>query len=596
MGQLRSPQTTPKRARHHSIDRVTVGLVATLALLVANLFFATRALTDLSAEMTKLKQRDVVLFDEAWQVRYLDEALTHSTTEYVLTNGNPVWKQRYDNLVSQLTTVLANLRKNGDAEVLKHLNEVDTANAALVDLETEVFASVDATDTDTAARLLEGPYVQQKEAYKKGLNKFFAAQRKSIDAATTSARRKADLVRLSNLLAGLVLTGAVIGLGTVHRRQVRLIAERDRERDQEFDRQEFERRLHRTLDMAQTETEALTAVGDVLMTELPNENSELLLADSSNAHLMQVSNTHPQLHWGCGVSSPNHCPAIRSATTMVFSDPKSYDSCPHLRRRELDNCRAVCVPVSITGATVGVLHSIVPKQESATGEDSKRDAEALANSVRIGERVSTRAGERLGVIRAFAMSQLQASTDPLTGLLNRRSLELRSLDLLRSAGTLTVIYLDLDHFKAINDTHGHATGDKALRQFAKVIRDSARSTDIIGRWGGEEFVIVLPDDSVDMALKLFERIQVSLEAAGIAGAGPTMKTSGGIAVGLSHETFNDTVARADGALLSAKQNGRNRVELAPTSTPEATNNETPRESSTESRGESVWPPVQKYRE
>jgi diguanylate cyclase (GGDEF)-like protein len=554
-----SSQRAAGRVRR--LDRVTAGLLLTLGLLIGNLFFATRALTALSHRMADLKQRDVVLFDEAWKVRYLDEALTHSASQYVLTSGDPQWKQRYDGLVKQLDTVLADLRANGDKKILRNLDDVEAANKALVALERQVFSSVDATDTDTAGRLLSGPYVKHKEAYKMGLNKFFDAQRLSIDSATNNAQRQADIVRLSNLVAGLVLSAAVIGLGSVHRRQVRVIADRDTERDSEISRQAFERRLHRTLDMAQTEPEALTAVTDVLAAELPNETSELLLADSSNAHLMQVSNTHPDKQWGCGVSSPNHCPAIRSATTMVFANPTSYDSCPHLRRRDLGGCQAVCVPVSITGSTVGVVHSILPAPvpAPAPGHDH---AEVVADAVRITERVSTRAGERLGVIRAFAMSQLQASTDPLTGLLNRRSLEIRSLDLLRTAGTVTVIYLDLDHFKVVNDTHGHATGDKALRQFAKVIRDSARSTDIIGRWGGEEFVIVLPDNSLEMAQTLCARIQHLLEVAGNSGSGPAMTTSAGIAASNNHETFSETVARADAALLEAKEAGRNRVVCA----------------------------------
>lgn len=93
-------------------------------------------------------------------------------------------------------------------------------------------------------------------------------------------------------------------------------------------------------------------------------------------------------------------------------------------------------------------------------------------------------GSRLGVIRAMGQSQLQASTDPLTGLLNRRSLEDRVLDLRRDHVLFVVAMADLDHFKLLNDAHGHETGDRALRIFTRTMEETVRTQDIVARRRG----------------------------------------------------------------------------------------------------------------
>ena len=107
--------------------------------------------------------------------------------------------------------------------------------------------------------------------------------------------------------------------------------------------------------------------------------------------------------------------------------------------------------------------------------------------------IARRLGDRLSILRAFARSERQATTDPLTGLLNRRSLEDRMPATAADPAGYAVAYLDLDRFKQLNDTHGHAAGDRALRAFATTLRRRLRPRDLIGRWGGEEFLAVLPD-------------------------------------------------------------------------------------------------------
>ncbi|CUW39716.1 putative Response regulator [Magnetospirillum sp. XM-1] len=154
-------------------------------------------------------------------------------------------------------------------------------------------------------------------------------------------------------------------------------------------------------------------------------------------------------------------------------------------------------------------------------------------------------------------------TDTLTGLFNRRRLDeayAHELDRAqRYAKPVSLIIGDVDHFKAINDTHGHQTGDDVLKSIAELLRSGVRAVDIVGRWGGEEFLVICPDTDLDGAQALAEKLRSSIAAEPFPAIGPTT-SSFGVAQYRAGESFKDTVARADTALYKAKINGRNRVE------------------------------------
>jgi two-component system cell cycle response regulator len=161
-----------------------------------------------------------------------------------------------------------------------------------------------------------------------------------------------------------------------------------------------------------------------------------------------------------------------------------------------------------------------------------------------------------------------AVTDALTGLYNRRHMDTQVAALVDSAanrGTpLSVLAVDVDHFKSVNDSHGHDAGDRVLQELAARIRKNTRSLDLAFRTGGEEFVIVLPSTDRAVALKVAERLRRSVSAkpfnAG-ARAGPLPVT---ISVGIAslespNDTLEELLKRADLALYRAKREGRNRV-------------------------------------
>jgi diguanylate cyclase (GGDEF)-like protein len=168
--------------------------------------------------------------------------------------------------------------------------------------------------------------------------------------------------------------------------------------------------------------------------------------------------------------------------------------------------------------------------------------------------------------RDDAQMQLLATTDFLTGLANRRAFfeQAESARLLaaRLRKPISLMMIDIDHFKQLNDRFGHASGDEALVLFADIARRSLREHDIMGRLGGEEFALALPGTGLDGALQAAERLRVAINQAPLitSGSGYMMTVSVGVVLIEPGEALTAALARADHALYAAKSGGRNRVE------------------------------------
>ena len=168
--------------------------------------------------------------------------------------------------------------------------------------------------------------------------------------------------------------------------------------------------------------------------------------------------------------------------------------------------------------------------------------------------------EALDTIRVLA------TVDELTSLVNRR----RMNEVLESeerrqvfAADTCIALLDIDFFKQVNDRHGHATGDAVLRCFAAAARTSLRANDVLARWGGEEFLLLLPDASADDARAVLDRIAERVSAMTVPGlGGERISFSAGLAARRSGEPCAEVVSRADAALYRAKEGGRDRIVLA----------------------------------
>ena len=316
-------------------------------------------------------------------------------------------------------------------------------------------------------------------------------------------------------------------------------------------RRTFERQLHTALEMAETESGSYLVITRASQRLGLQGHLQLLLADSSEAHLKPAVDDTESPVPGCAVAAPFECPAIRRGQTLAFPSSTELDACPHLSGRVEPgqaSLAAVCIPLNVVGRSIGVLHL-------ATYESSA----PRRHKVVALESVAEQSSARIGMVRVMAQTHLQAATDPLTGLLNRRSLENQTRDLLRGGARFAVAMGDLDHFKTLNDTHGHDAGDRALRVFARTLQGALRNDDIVCRYGGEEFVIVFPGLTAKEASKALERVREALVLTIASGSIPPFTASFGVADSVDATGFEELVRVADTALFQAKRQGRNRV-------------------------------------
>jgi len=196
---------------------------------------------------------------------------------------------------------------------------------------------------------------------------------------------------------------------------------------------------------------------------------------------------------------------------------------------------------------------------------------AVGNAAHVSERELARAagelGPLLGEYGAIAATRSAASIDTLTGLANRRGVT-RALEdtmaLVRAGGSCSALLLDVDHFKSINDLLGHQTGDRALAQIGRIIADNIRGADVAGRFGGEEFLVLLRDAERERTLQVAERLRAAIQGGGVSYAdGKPVTISIGVAYARPADAPHDVIERADRALYRAKNAGRNCVVESP---------------------------------
>jgi diguanylate cyclase (GGDEF)-like protein len=321
--------------------------------------------------------------------------------------------------------------------------------------------------------------------------------------------------------------------------------------------QVFLRDVQHAFEMVEREDELYVAAGFALREAGPAQ-AEILVADASNAHVNRLAVADDRPAPACGVTTPHQCPAVRQGHTLKFDDPNGLASCPRLRERHLaEGSRAVCVPINVLGTPAAVLHAVC---------DCTTDPREAEFGVRALEGVAVRFGQRLGMMRAMAKSQHQADTDPLTGLLNRRAMETQVRSLQMEGVPFSVAMLDLDHFKHLNDTFGHETGDRALRLFTRALRSALRDDDVVARYGGEEFVVILPNTDIAAAAPAMHRVRHLLQTHLATAEVPSFTCSIGLVDSGATTDLTTLLRRADQALMDAKRQGRDRIVIADTDT------------------------------
>jgi diguanylate cyclase (GGDEF)-like protein len=212
-----------------------------------------------------------------------------------------------------------------------------------------------------------------------------------------------------------------------------------------------------------------------------------------------------------------------------------------------------CEPLIVGGEVIG---SVLVQRPELSDQDERRIRESVMHAAPV-----------LANLRNLALAEHRALTDALTGLPNQRAAHDTILRMTahaaRTLNPLAVALLDLDHFKQINDLHGHDKGDEALAAVGAVLAADLRAGDFAGRYGGEEFLLLLPDTGVGDASTIAERLRTALSALTIPGVDQPVTASFGIAVLPDHAADAGTLLRkADAALYAAKAAGRNRIQVA----------------------------------
>ncbi|MEE1890610.1 GGDEF domain-containing protein [Pseudomonas carassii] len=214
------------------------------------------------------------------------------------------------------------------------------------------------------------------------------------------------------------------------------------------------------------------------------------------------------------------------------------------------------------------LEGLLVTMDDHQHERDRREHELASRLQGLAERVASMEQEALGYREHLEEQRQKAMIDPLTGLPNRAAwseqVEREVLDWQENGGHLAMAILDLDHFKRINDGYGHLAGDKVLKIVADQLRKRLRGRDFIARFGGEEFVLLLPQTSPPAAAQVAETLRSAIEACPFhfKGERVVITTSIGISAFRSGERGDQVLKRADEALYRAKDNGRNRVEQA----------------------------------
>lgn len=229
---------------------------------------------------------------------------------------------------------------------------------------------------------------------------------------------------------------------------------------------------------------------------------------------------------------------------------------------------AAAIAAGTGGAALGLAAVLRPvdRAEAALAAFERGEPGAAALPETYGDSVGRLMARAAALMRStesrIGEAERKADLDPLTGLLNRRGLE-RALAARHDVGARgALVMLDLDHFKSVNDAHGHDTGDRVLRDVAELLRGQMRRPDLAARFGGEEFVLHLAGIGREPALQVAERLRMAVEDR-IAIDGRPQTASFGVASWPAGACFADVLRRADAAVYEAKSLGRNRVRFAP---------------------------------
>ena len=491
------------------------------------------------------------------RIGYYDEALTDLAL-LAAASGNRAYERRYDRLSPQLDRLIKNtVALVGTPEAAAKVAQTDAANRALVAMERRSFRLGHEGLRVRATALLTGPeYLRQKQIYAAGTKQAFASFLATSDRRIESI----DHNRVLALILGALSVLAMVGFGFLYLRrgrvQARLTAENEqrraasaRDQAEEIAHYECQREFIEMLQVTRDEGEAHRLLKDHLERSIAGTAVVVLNRNNSENRLEPMteipadSPLTAKLHG----AQPDSCLAVRLAKAYECGGERE----PLLTCSLCSGRRSTCVPSLVGGEVIGSV--LVQSDSSLTPAERRGVTESVAHAAPV-----------LANLRNIALANAQALTDMLTGLPNKRSiadtLKRMTAYAQRTDSRLASIMFDLDHFKRVNDVYGHERGDELLATVGAAVTGTLRAGDFAGRFGGEEFVLLLPDTDHAGAFEAAERLRLEIAGITISGLAQPVTASFGVAVIPDDATEPASLLRiADRALYLAKSGGRNRV-------------------------------------
>lgn len=312
--------------------------------------------------------------------------------------------------------------------------------------------------------------------------------------------------------------------------------------------------------------EAYSVVGQSARKIFPIATSGALFIFRSSRNALETVTTWGKENATETTTVPDDCWALRRGRANWSESPDGGIICSHIKHPVAASY--LCVPLAAQGDVLGILHLQYDRSESAHGtivfETLQDSQQRLATSV------ASQIALSLASLNLRETLRDQSIRDPLTGLFNRRfmqeSLDRELLRAKRKKHPLTVLFLDLDHFKRFNDTFGHDAGDLVLRSMAEVFRQYFRGDDVVCRYGGEEFAVILPESTAKDAVVRANELREETKKLLLKHQGRTLdpvSISAGIASFPEHGSTSEELLRvADQGLYQSKADGRDRVTIA----------------------------------
>lgn len=379
------------------------------------------------------------------------------------------------------------------------------------------------------------------------------AGRRQADADRHGASTTRSLLVLTALVLLAGLAAAVL-LVRVVRGSLRE-AERRRRDEQSADQVQAE--LTEALQAADDQGEAQRLLRRHVERTVPGSHAVVLNRNNSANRLTSVTPLDESCAMGAVLASTLPDAEPRSCLAVRFGRPHAVEPGvePLLPCTVCDRVpgSTSCQPLLVAGQVIGSVLVQGPDRPLLAAEDA-------VVRVAVG-----RAAPVLANLRNLALAEVRAATDQLTGMPNNRSAQETLLRMVAQSGRamrpLSAVMLDLDHFKAVNDGWGHPKGDEVLAAVAAAMRVTVRRSDFVGRYGGEEFMALLPDTDRDGAMELAEKLRVAVAQVVVVGVDRDITISAGVATMPDDAVDGPRLVRAaDRALYAAKANGRNRVE------------------------------------